>query len=586
MAVIANGARGTSSRKRKAIAEESSSDTDEVEFCSSSEDDDDIVAELSSSSESGDDDDNDSDGGGDFDSCRQWCRVDADNPPPCPPRFQFLPSPGKTFHVEDPGDPLQYFEVLLDDQLIDLMVTETNRYAAQFLSCNRLKPHSRFASWVPVTTGEMRVFLSLLLLQGVIQKPEQTMYWSQNNLVSTPVFGDTMSRNRFFLIMKMLHFVDNETPVDPENHPQPKLWKIWPFLSSLLQNFQTSYVLERDISIDESLMLYKGRLSWRQYLPLKRARFGVKLFVLCEAESAYIWNLIVYTGKGTNIATRHERDTHLPMGTKVVLKLMEPLEGKGHCLTTDNFYTSPELVEILIEQKTDIYGTARATRKDMPAPFKKAKLKKGEVQAFQRGKCTAIQWKDKRLITLLSTVHSADMVQFQDSKGRTVEKPSVVCDYNHTMGGVDLSDQMLATYPVARKRQKIYYKKLFRQFLDDTALNAFILYKKDGGKMSNLKFRLSLIERLITKYRDNSQVRRLGRPPTSETERLTGRHFPSYLPPTEKKQEPTRRCTMCSQTEETGRKVRKETRTWCDICKKALCVIPCFKQYHTARNLK
>lgn len=95
------------------------------------------------------------------------------------------------------------------------------------------------------------MFLSVLLLRGIIQKPEQSMYWSQHNLVSTPVFGDTMTRNRFFLIMKMLHFVNNEVPVDPENHPQPKLWKIWPFLSRLVQNFQTSYVLERDISIDE-----------------------------------------------------------------------------------------------------------------------------------------------------------------------------------------------------------------------------------------------------------------------------------------------------------------------------------------------
>lgn len=161
MASLADGAHGSLSRKRKAIAEESSSDLEEVEFCSSSKDDDDIVAELSSSSELGDDDDNDSDGGGDFDSSRQWCRVDAKNPPPCPPRFQFLQSPRKTFHVEDLEDPLQYFKVLLDDQLIDLMATETNRYAAQFLSSKRLKPHSRFGSWVPVTTGEMSVSVGL-----------------------------------------------------------------------------------------------------------------------------------------------------------------------------------------------------------------------------------------------------------------------------------------------------------------------------------------------------------------------------------------------------------------------------------------
>ena len=56
------------------------------------------------------------------------------------------------------------------------------------------------------------------------------------------------------------------------------------------------------------------------------------------------------------------------------------------------------------------------------------------------------------------------MVNIQTRKG-CVKKPTIVQDYNNTMGGVDRMDQMLSNYPVTRNRQR-YYVKLFRHLLD------------------------------------------------------------------------------------------------------------------------
>ena len=114
-----------------------------------------------------------------------------------------------------------------------------------------------------------------------------------------------------------------------------------------------------------------------QYLPLKRARFGIKFFMLCEATSGYVWNSLIYTGKGTDLSTLIPVPPESAMGTRVVLKLLEPLLGKGYCVTIDNFYTSPELVDALIKNCTDVYGTVRANRKEMPPEFRAPKLKKG-----------------------------------------------------------------------------------------------------------------------------------------------------------------------------------------------------------------
>ena len=75
----------------------------------------------------------------------------------------------------------------------------------------------------------------------------------------------------------------------------------------IVTNFQCTYVPERDVSVDESLMAYKGRLSWIQFIASRRARFGIKFYMLCESSTGYIWNAVIYTGKGTKFNPRYSR---------------------------------------------------------------------------------------------------------------------------------------------------------------------------------------------------------------------------------------------------------------------------------------
>ncbi|KAF8787184.1 PiggyBac transposable element-derived protein like [Argiope bruennichi] len=66
--------------------------------------------------------------------------------------------------------------------------------------------------------------------------------------------------------------------------------------------------------------------------------------------------------------------------------------------------------------------------------------------------------------------------------------------------------------------------------------------------------------------------------------RLVERHFISHIPPNPIKREPRRRCAICcSKTGLDGKRIRKETRMWCEDCNVALCVEPCFKIYHTEK---
>ena len=167
-------------------------------------------------------------------------------------------------------------------------------------------------------------FFFLNMLGGIVKTPEIEVHWSKHHLLQQPIYGAVMPLKRFCKIKQYLHFVDKEM-YDAENHPNPKLHKIHDVYSMLEEKFQSLYTPERDISIDESLMLYKGRLGWVQYIPMKRSRFGVKYYMLCESATGYVWKFMIYVGKGIQLGQEYP---NLPMAARVVMVLLKPLLRK------------------------------------------------------------------------------------------------------------------------------------------------------------------------------------------------------------------------------------------------------------------
>ena len=100
-----------------------------------------------------------------------------------------------------------------------------------------------------------------------------------------------MARNCFQSILEFLHFNDN-SGYQPDDPQRDRLYKIRPVLEDLISKFKTVYKPEKHVSIDEELLLWKGRLGFKQYIP----RFGIKMFSLCEV-MGYLWNSFVYLGK-------------------------------------------------------------------------------------------------------------------------------------------------------------------------------------------------------------------------------------------------------------------------------------------------
>lgn len=467
------------------------------------------------------------------------------------PAFPFQGDSGIKLDNLNKDNPIQLFECFFTNELINKIVVETNRYAEQYLNDNKetIKNQSRVKKWTATNANEIRTLLALFIIQGICIKPEYKLYFTKRESIETPFFSRIISEKRFHLLLKFLHFVNNKE--FDANSPNRRLFKIQPILDYLKEKFMSIYVPNQKISIDESLIGWKGRLAWKQYIPSKRKRFGMKIFVLCESETGYVYNFFIYTGSSTQYGNSIYPDE--PVSSRVVLELSHSLLNKGYCLYLDNYYTSPDLTDKLIRRRTDCVGTMRVNRKGIPTEIKSKKLQKGNHIAMYRRKQMIMKWKDKRDIVMTSTIHDDSKTLVKGKGGLMVEKPTVVLDYNSKMGGVDLADNMLHFYTSARCRLKKYYMKIFRHFLDVATLNSFILYKKLGGQKNRLNFLLDLGEQMVEQYATEREV--CGRrPKIPRPSRLLERHFPDLIPPTTK-EKPTKRCAVCS---ENGK--RKESR--------------------------
>lgn len=137
----------------------------------------------------------------------------------------------------------------------------------------------------------------------------------------------------------------------------------------------------------------------------------------------------------------------------LVLKLLNGLEHKGHTVWMDNFYNSPALARELKVRGFDCVGTLRLNRQFVPTELTnltKGALAVGQVRGCTSGDVDLVVWRDKNLVSLISTYHGLATVKCGD-----VLKPSIVPDYNVCMGGVDRKDQMIAMYPIERRRNRV-----------------------------------------------------------------------------------------------------------------------------------
>lgn len=98
------------------------------------------------------------------------------------------------------------------------------------------------------------------------------------------------------------------------------------------------------VTIDEMLPAFRGKCSFRQYMPSKPNKYGIKIQAAVDAKSYYTFKMEVYVGT--------QPDGPLQCSNKptdVLIRLCEPISGSGRNVTTDNWYSSCQLITTLLD---------------------------------------------------------------------------------------------------------------------------------------------------------------------------------------------------------------------------------------------
>lgn len=458
---------------------------------------------------------------------------------------------------------VEFFEALFPKEVLKKLTDETNNYAKKMIGRRKSDPTStkkHYLEWSDTTEQEMMKFLSTLLLMGHIDKDNIKEYWSTDHIIETPYFRKVFSRDRFLLLLRYLHFENNDNPPDKTDPDYDRLWKVRSIFELLNKAYKDNCDPGENLAVDEVIVSFKGRVIFRQYIPKKRKRFGIKIYKLVD-ENGYTYNMRVYLGKDKQLKTKEKAPIHI-----TVTNLADCVRGKGHKLFMDNFFSSPSLFLDLFQNfKINSCGTIKNNRKNYPKLVSKnTKLKKGDlVEKFGHG-MTAMCWKDKREVYMLSNMHDPQKTSSTIVAG-ICEKPNMILCYNKNMGFVDLSDRMANSYTFGRKTLK-WTKKLFFHLLDLSILNAYLLFKtKSDTKISLRSFRYTLIKSLSGLTETNVE-----NSPTSCNPAVTVQQ--NHWPEQKKVQ---RQCVVCK-----SKGIRKRTSVSCKVCDVGLC-INCFEEFHS-----
>ena len=83
--------------------------------------------------------------------------------------FVFAENEWLKARIKDNPQSVDFVELYLTETIVEVIVRETNRYAESFMEEFPVKAdNSCIGQWVPVTMNEIKKFLGLLLLTGIV----------------------------------------------------------------------------------------------------------------------------------------------------------------------------------------------------------------------------------------------------------------------------------------------------------------------------------------------------------------------------------------------------------------------------------
>lgn len=318
-----------------------------------------------------------------------------------------------------------------------------------------------------------------------------------------------MSGKKFCRLLRYLHVCSLHQPLGEEYNPSYKVKELLEYLEG---RFERLFTPGRQLSLDETLIRTFGRIKFKVRIISKAARYGIKLYVLTDAQTAFVLKIIIYTGKSTYQPTI---DANEKKTVSIVKELCQHLAGTHRTVFVDRFYTSIELMREL--KAMDLYLTGTLMKNRIPKEMVIARsskqfreMKRGDFKRHlyqyrigrQTNKAGLVCWKDRDVVYCISNETDTGTVDMCTRRTRDglikIDRPRCIGEYNKYMGGVDLADMRRLHCNSTIMGQNRWWLKLFFYLLDVGTSNALVLHNYTrSSPMTIVEFKMTLVNGFI-----------------------------------------------------------------------------------------
>ena len=152
-----------------------------------------------------------------------------------------------------PESPLEVFELFFTEELQEMIVEESNRYARQVMG------EEQYTHWNKITVQELKAYLGFRILMGINHLPSVDDHWSKDSCLHYAPIAEKIPRWRFREISRYLHFVNNDH-LAPRGDPlHDRLGKVRPLIDYLGSRFAALYEPSKNLAVDEAMIKFQGR---------------------------------------------------------------------------------------------------------------------------------------------------------------------------------------------------------------------------------------------------------------------------------------------------------------------------------------
>ncbi|XP_013006050.2 piggyBac transposable element-derived protein 4 isoform X2 [Cavia porcellus] len=377
---------------------------------------------------------------------------------------------------------IQCWKLIVTDDMLQDVVKHTNT-EIQLKRSMCTNSHTQKCVYYNTSLSELKAFIGLLYLAGLSHANRSNVkdLWRSDGC-GLEVCRVTMTLRRFGFLQNCLRFDDKTTR--QERKRTDNLAAIRSLFENFVSNCQAVYTPSKYMTIDEQLAAFHGRCSFKQCLPNKPSKYGIKMYTLVDAKTYYTFNLEIYPGTqppGPYSCSNKPND--------VVNRLVAPISQSNRNVTFDSWFTSyPLMLHLLREHQLTSVGTIRKNKAEIPNEMLQLRNRElySTIFGFQRDITLASYMaKKNKVVLLMSTLHHDGSI---DKDTSTQMKPEIETFYNKTKGGVDVVDELCSNYDVTRNTKR-WPMIVFYSILNMSGINSFIVYKENNKcKISRRNF--------------------------------------------------------------------------------------------------